>query len=99
MTQPTIPIAIKTAHEDRNYELNLGPIMNRTDTIAAITSITPEDGITVSNPTHDASVLKFQVSGGEERKDYTINIRFTTNSQPLQNLETSVIVQVRGEVT
>ena len=87
--------ATKREYERRIIEVNLGPRMRPSDTIADVTEIITPDDIDIESIIWTGGVCSFIVSGGAAGEKYPIIIRFTTEGTPAQRLEAEIELQVR----
>ena len=81
----------KRAFDERLFDVNLAPVLRSGDTIASIDNpIIASDDLTISDVTHDATVARMKIAGGEAGQIYPILIRLTTSSMPPQRIEAKI---------
>ena len=81
------PSVSKRADEHRAFEINLGPAMRPTDSVAAVTRVDAGPDITVDAITHTSGVVTFRAAGGTAGTTYPAVVHFVTAGSPEQTLE------------
>jgi len=87
------PKITKRSYDSRLFTVNVGPAMRSEDTIASVESVVADrygEDLVIDNISFTGAVIQFRASGGSAGDSHTITMRFTTNSSPVQMLESVV---------
>ncbi len=93
------PDLTKRAFDERIFTADVGPAMRIGDTVSSVDSVTEREtsDLTIDQIAHTAATVSFRVAGGVAGKGYNIQIRFATNSSPVQMIETVLRMNIISE--
>ena len=95
------PDLTKRAFDERIFSADVGPAMRPGDTVASVDSVTELDtsDLTIDGIDHRAAVISFRVAGGTPGHGYNLQVRFATNTAPIQMIETVLRLNIISEAS
>ena len=92
-----IPRLTKRPLESRLMEVELGPIMRMQDTIREVIEVAGGGLVSISDVSHNDTIVTFLVSGGDAGALIPMRIRIRTESDPIQELVARVDLHVLSD--
>ena len=98
-----MPVLEKRVYDERDYQVNVGALYVRTDTLASVVSVIPfrfgeteqTTELRITNIAFSGDVIFFRATGGVQYKTYTLQMRFTTTASQPEVIEAEVTLVVR----